>query len=265
MNAREIDKLTKEALQLERILAEAGRFLEKAPEGTLQIKPHKQGVQYYHRMEPGDKDGIYISKKNMKLIRALAQKRYLERILPAAEEQLKSLKTCLRTYDPDALKKVFLTESAERQKLIRSIELPDKLYSEMWLAQEYERKAFAEDTPEHYTLKKERVRSKSEVMIANALFHAGIPYKYECPLMVRKKLIYPDFTILREYDRTILYWEHQGMMDDADYRNHAVQRVRDFEDEGIFPGDQLIITVETLKIPLNAAEVDRIIKHYLLP
>ena len=105
MNTREIDKLTQEALQLERILADANKFLEKAPEGTLQIKRHKQGVQYYHHIEPGDKNGIYIPKKNIKLVRALAQKRYLLRILPAAEEQLKSLKTCLNSYDPDAFKK----------------------------------------------------------------------------------------------------------------------------------------------------------------
>ena len=242
MARHELQWLLKDAQKLEHIIAEGERFLEKAPAGTLQIRPHNQGVQYYHRPEKETRSGIYLPKKNMILIKGLAQKRYFEKVLPVAYKQLKEIQRFLENYDPDALKVVYQKEGMERQKLIRAVDIPDALFAEAWLAQEYEHKAFTEDTPSHFTQKNERVRSKSEVLIADALYRAGIPYKYECPLKVRGQIIYPDFTILREYDRAILYWEHQGLMDEADYRNHAIQRVHDYEAEGIFPGERLIIT-----------------------
>ena len=134
-----------------------------------------------------------------------------------------------------------------------------------WLTEEYIRKPFSEGVQEHYTLKNERVRSKSEAMIADALNMAGIPYKYECPLVIGGRLIHPDFTILRVYDRKIMYWEHLGMMDDIDYRNNAFSRIHEYEMNGIFPGDCLIVTQETGGRQLNNRDINLMIRHYLLP
>ena len=66
------------------------------------------------------------------------------------------------------------------------------------------------------TLRGERVRSKSEAMIADTLYRLKIPYKYECPLTIRRKTgtsrntktIYPDFTCLNVRLRQEFVWEH---------------------------------------------------------
>ena len=51
---------------------------------------------------------------------------------------------------------------------------------------------------EYYTIKGERVRSKSEKIIADELYRYQIPYKYEFPLTLathnRNIQLYPDFT-----------------------------------------------------------------------
>lgn len=48
----------------------------------------------------------------------------------------------------------------------------------------------------------ERVRSKSEVIIADILNQEGIPYRYECPLQLKGwGKVYPDFTVLSERER----------------------------------------------------------------
>ena len=81
--------------------------------------------------------------------------------------------------------------------------------------------------PFYDTKRKERVRSKSELNIANMLDSYGVPYKYECPLKLKDgKVIYPDFTVINVKSRKVIYWEHRGMMDDKNYANMAVSRIK---------------------------------------
>jgi hypothetical protein len=63
------------------------------------------------------------------------------------------------------------------------------------------------------------VRSKSEVIIANILFDRNVPFKYEVPLFAPDGTFYiPDFTITWNGEQW--YWEHLGLLDREDYRNH---------------------------------------------
>ncbi|MYM96496.1 AAA family ATPase [Rugamonas sp. FT81W] len=64
----------------------------------------------------------------------------------------------------------------------------------------------------------ELVRSKSEWIIADKLKNAGIKYQYEQPLMLDGVERYPDFTIRDEDAGTVWYWEHNGMLDDDEYK-----------------------------------------------
>ena len=74
----------------------------------------------------------------------------------------------------------------------------------------------------------ERVRSKSEKIIADELYRHGIPYKYEFPIELQgwnnKLTIYPDFTALNK--RTGKKWiiEHLGMMDKNSYFESTIQK-----------------------------------------
>lgn len=121
---------------------------------------------------------------------------------------------------------------------------------------------FEENAPEIYTEKGERVRSKSEKIIADKLFLLGIPYRYECPLHLSDRLVvYPDFTILRVAERKELYWEHFGMMDDADYVENVMLKISSYEKNGVFLGIDLFATFETSRKPLNARALDVMLKE----
>ncbi|MDR2559071.1 MAG: hypothetical protein LBC86_05960 [Oscillospiraceae bacterium] len=54
---------------------------------------------------------------------------------------------------------------------------------------------FNEENLIHTTVRKEKVRSKSEVIIANALHYNNIEYKYEGGIFLKGKLYRPDFVI----------------------------------------------------------------------
>ena len=71
----------------------------------------------------------------------------------------------------------------------------------------------------HKTLSGHLVRSKSEVIVADALHYRGITFDYEAPFFGkdRKAFRLPDFTI-RLPSGTIVLWEHLGMLDDESYK-----------------------------------------------
>ena len=113
------------------------------------------------------------------------------------------------------------------------------------------------------TQRGEIVRSKSEVIIADALFFAKIPYHYEKPLKVGNRTVYPDFTVLNVKTRKEYYWEHLGLLDDEDYLNSFLVKMDSYQKNGVRSGEKLILTKETKKHPLNTANVKEMIKYYL--
>ena len=201
-----ISALKKEHHFLGNMINDINKELRHLPSGSVQIRKHKKGIQFYHYTDPMKKEGKYLSVKKQNLALALVRKGYLLRLLGAAKKDHQLIEYFLKKYDLKALQEVFLKESPVRQNLLFSstsgqasgqntflsypgIILPDALYAETWENCEYERKPFSEDTPVHCTMKQERVRSKSEVLIANSLFRLGVPYRYECPLSLEKNVI----------------------------------------------------------------------------
>ena len=64
------------------------------------------------------------------------------------------------------------------------------------------------------TAKGERVRSKSEKILADYFYSRKIPYHYEKPLHLRGYgIVYPDFTLLSRKTRREVYWEHEGLVE----------------------------------------------------
>jgi hypothetical protein len=85
----------------------------------------------------------------------------------------------------------------------------DDDYVKQWQEEPFKGKEIADNVPFYETKRKERVRSKSELNIANALDAHNIVYKYECPLTLNNGfMLYPDFTILDMKNRIEIYWEH---------------------------------------------------------
>ena len=121
---------------------------------------------------------------------------------------------------------------------------------------------FREDAPEYYTKKGLRVRSKSEIIIAETLDKYEIPYLYEKPIKLSgNRIVHPDFTLLNAINRKELYWEHFGMMDDIEYRNNAFNKIRDYESNGYYQGVNFIWTMETAKLPISTKAVDCMVSN----
>ena len=239
--------------------------LQRAPKGLLNIARKGNRVQYYFKMTSKDKERKYLKKKQSSLIKALCQKDYDERVVESAKKELMILKRLQSHYNKGICESIYEKMIPDRKEWIEPIELSDDEFVNQWLKQEYPRKGFAVDAPEYYTDNGERVRSKSEILIANALKKYNIPYRYEAPLYLSGVgTIHPDFTVLNIKERKEYYWEHLGKMDDLEYIGRALQRIEGYEKNQIFLGDKLILTHETLRMPINTKNIEKIIFHYLL-
>lgn len=79
-------------------------------EGKLRISTKKNQVSYYHRLPEGSTNGEYISKKEMELIRGLAQKTYDEKVLKLVSKREKQFQRLLKEYRSDEIERLYLDE-----------------------------------------------------------------------------------------------------------------------------------------------------------
>lgn len=120
---------------------------------------------------------------------------------------------------------------------------------------------FYEDKLIHKTKKGDMVRSKSEVIVADALFDAGIEYGYEDDLPLKNGIIaHPDFTIYKA-SKPVYYWEHLGMLQKEEYRQKWDIKRKSYEEIGIIEGKNLIISKDGLDGSIDSQEIDRLIKE----
>ena len=159
-----------------------------------------------------------------------------------------------------------LAESSPYYPLLQGYFAKDKLPVSMqkWCAESYETNSSHPENLIHTTLAGHKVRSKSEVIIANLLYTNHIPYRYEAALALNELTVYPDFTILHPTTQQFFYWEHFGMMDKNNYCDAACNKLKSYCYNGIFPSMQLITTYETGKVPIRSEQVQQIITQYFL-
>ena len=114
----------------------------------------------------------------------------------------------------------------------------------------------------HDTKAGHKVRSKSEVLIANALYDRGITHRYDSRFNGGGRTFYPDFELLRPADREIIIWEHLGRIDLPDYVDNVLDKLIVYGRRGFTPGQNLIITRETISDPLTMGKIDTALKEY---
>ena len=125
---------------------------------------------------------------------------------------------------------------------------------------------FFEEHLIHRTVRGEMVRSKSEVIIANALAAKGMDYSYERPLTLDGVTKYPDFTIEDMESGNVFYWEHCGMLHVPSYRRRWEEKlewyhrhgIRSYEDGGGADGT-LIVTRDEANGSIDSSGIAELI------
>ncbi len=285
--------LEREKNDLQRNILLLEESLKDAPAGRLRISHSNGCIQYYFRDVPSahhaksnsirkadpqhnpapetaststtETCSGYFYDNNETLAQSIAQRDYNQRLLKELKTRYKAVKGTLLAYSRTDPENVMQSFSPDRQKLITPHIASKEAYIKQWLSEEYSRKLFKENTVEIYTMNGERVRSKSEKIIADTLYKYKIPYRYEYPLeLAGFGLVHPDFMVMNPTTRKEFFWEHLGMVDDENYARNALKKLEAYEKNDILVGQELILTAETKAMPLNIRILEKKIRRYLL-
>lgn len=229
------------------------------------------GKIYYSVVSEVDGKERYL-KDGDGLIIKLAKEQYLSRLLIVAKRQVKRFEGCVRLLTSgdrlSDIDDVYDSLSDEVRALVSpSIETTDG-YAENW--EKKMRSAPHQGYPIEngiMTLGGDYVRSKSEAIIADRLYAAGVPYSYELQMCLKKgdkEFCYPDFTILNKRTRKIIIWEHFGKMDETNYLAKTQEKLKMYELNDYHLGDNMIVSFEGSNIPIDTEYVDMLIKNYIL-
>lgn len=241
-------------------------------EGHIRVSKDKGRYRYYLVTPDNCPDGRYLKKSERELAGMMIQKEYEDRIRESLYKERAILLELQEMYQTDRghffygpEERIWHSLIDGRKQLVMPVIADDECFIKEWQSQAYERKPFAEDEPEYYTGSGIRVRSKTELIIADMLEKKDIPFYYEKPLILNGLgRIHPDFTVLNVKKRKTMYWEHLGMMDDPEYMDRALERIIRYETAGLFPGTDLILTHETSSRPVRTRMIERMIEVYLL-
>lgn len=244
---------------LKKVIGTLAGKIPGLPGGRLRIS----GSSFYLITEKGDTCGRYISRSEKEYIKTLAQAGYTREVYSLAQKELAFLNGG-RIYTGQRFDDVYGSLNEKRQQLVDPVFMTDKMYAEKWLSRPYKPLGFDDSAPEYYSPGKLRVRSKSEVIITGRLEYFGVIFLYEFPLVINGISFRPDFLILKMPEKKEFYWEHFGLMDDEDYREKSLRKINLYAENGIVQGDNLIITMESSRVPLNTTVIDRIIQQNLI-
>lgn len=236
--------------------------IDKAPEGRIKISKIRGNTCCYLTID--GKEIQYLNKNNLNTAKRLAQKRYEQSTLKAAKYELMYLQEFVNNYPPQCAEDIYDSLSETRKELAHTVFKTIDDYINEWQNKPYTPKTFSDDVPYFETNRGERVRSKSEQIIANRLFERGVPYKYECPIRLDGfGKIYPDFTVLNLQTKREEYIEHNGMMDNIKYVENHIKRTNAYQLNGIMIGDRLHLLFETQQVPLDTRILDLLIDRLL--
>ncbi len=251
-----------EIVKIQKLKKQVEKSLRKAPEGALIVSKSNGVPQFFHKTESGQKKGKYIEKKKSKFISLLAQKEYDISFQKELERQENKLKRALRAIPQNELEQVYDNLTEARKPYVMPYVLSDESYVKEWISVPYEGKNYKNEFPKYTTEKGEKVRSKSEKIIADLLYQMGIPYRYEYPLYTKGYgTIYPDFTILITASRKEVYLELFGMMDNPEYCEKALQRIQELARNGIMLGKNLYVVFESLSTPMDTKLIKKMLEE----
>lgn len=255
-------KINEELLCLNDIENQITSIIKNAPDEHLRCVNSKGYYQYYA-------GGKYLGKDKRNYAKQIAQKEYCLKLEKELKEYQEVLQKANDLYQKNGLENIYRELYPGRKQLVDPLVRPIEDIIDEFEKLKYEGKTFdKENITEFYTIKGERVRSKSEKIIADELCRYGIPYKYEMPLELenwnKKVVIYPDFTALncRSGKRWII--EHFGMMDKSSYYENAMYKLDTYEKNDILLGVNLILFHETSTSPININVVRKYIELYLM-
>ena len=179
---RLIVEIKKEKKKIEKICETVEQQLLQCGDvqgGSVDVKEKHATLQFY--IKGNNQKYEYIPAGEKEKAEKIVRYKYYRKIEKIAKKELELLTRLEIFLETHSMEMVFESMAKTKRKLVEPVVIPREQYRNTWLEEEYEGKNFSEDNVEIYTERGERVRSKSEKIIADKLYREDIPYRYEYP------------------------------------------------------------------------------------
>ena len=206
----------------------------------------------------------YLSKKtNLNLIIIQANRKYISKLKNVISSEIAAMKNN-RSFDISKKYNVYDDINPRLRKYIIPLLCSPQFAIDCWNNTIWKMNDYMEENKIYETNKGEKVRSKSEKMIADLLYtYTNIEYVYEGGVYIDsfQKFIYPDFVILNKNTGRVSFLEHAGMLDNSGYANDFVRKINEYAMEDYVIGKDWYITAETQLQKYNAVAVKKLIDY----
>ena len=154
-------KIEEELVRIDKLEMQIAGILKDAPDEHLRCVNSKGYYQYYV-------GGKYLGKDKRNYAKQIAQREYCAKMQKEVKEYKKALQKTKDLYEKRSLEDIYRKLYPGRKQLIEPLVRPIEEIIDEFEKSEYEGKIFDRDCiTEIYTMKGERVRSKSEKIIAD--------------------------------------------------------------------------------------------------
>lgn len=259
--------LLQDELQIERDFLKQYKFGLKSVEKYAGYRlTQKRGKEFF-AVNRRTKKEFYIKKSNFGLIQVLRRQKLCETGVKVIEKNLKALERLLavyQPYDPAALEESLSPAYRNKQEDL----------DQMHEAQTGSGTRFTQsENPHHPEHLKHRtsfgliVRSRIEAAAAELAYSRGYCIMYEKRVILYDEegnlhVVYPDFILCENEqspDVTWIYWEHLGLLDMEDYRERTMLKLKLFPQNGILPGQNLILTTDGMNESIDLMAVSNVL------
>lgn len=231
------------------------------PKGSL---IERNGNYYRCVRENGRQFHVQLTVRDNDLLIDLRKRRFCKTENKIINRHIQCLKDFLENdvlYDPVAIQHSL--PEIYRDFPLNSFLLEGDIEPEVWRTENYVRSNFHPEALCHVTPGGLNVRSKSEAMIASRLEQLNIPFRYEPIIEFNGVIRAPDFEILLEKRRMLIYWEHLGLVENTSYIMSALDKLMLYGENGLTLGKDIFITYETRTEPLTFQKIDNTIDKIL--
>lgn len=233
---------------------------KQLPKGSLIMRNHN----YYRAITyQGKREQILISAGYQELVGEMQERQYISKALPILKKNLHSYEKMLnelQIYDPEAIRRKMPVQYHSFD--FTKIALAGDVDPHAWAAAPYAHNTLYPENLKYRSKGGLATRSKAEADIATRLEQMGLVFRYEPILHLGKHRLSPDFCVLHPLERQQVYWEHFGMMDNLQYADGAMNKLRIYADYGYQLGGNLIMTWETGESPLTFQHIDERLNTY---
>lgn len=263
------NELTEQLSDITRLLKESNksiaRYKDKDDKNLCVYSSTIKGKENYYIYDKRTKKKSYVKREDEKNLKKYIQRDYDLAVNDKLKKIQNSLLRLLKIYDIEEIYNTYEGLKKSKKEMVVPIIKSKEEYIEEWYKLHPAMQNTYPQDGQYKTNNNEYVRSKSEKIIADLLFKYNIPYAYEPRLELSNfSTVYPDFAALNLRTGHTYYWEHLGLISEYDYATKNFSKIQDYIGNGLFPGKDLILSMESEGVNLDIKTVERMIESYLL-